>query len=1252
MSFRSSISRRGHFVAGIVSLFALFPVASQSALVTAGELVVDLRAYTLNASSTTWTNQDDTGNTVGNFTTKGGGNLNVASIGGITKSLLVDTVVNNAVLSAANAPAALLGNSTRSVEVWVYATAVTATSATVGWGTSGTGQQSSCDYNTGGNGMFAGYSMDTGWNGTPITGSWVYVVYTYDGTTVKGYTNGVLNKSAALGPLSTAAAKLGVGAARAASADPFKGYIADVRVHTGVLSASDIANNYSQGIQSILPTITGLTNQTVHVGGMLALNPVVTGFPDPAFQWRTNGTAILNQTNAALTVTNIQSSQNGFVYSLVASNSAGKVTNSMNLTVVQLPVITGLNNQAVAPGAIVIMSATVSGLPTPTLQWRFNGANVANGATGNGSTLSGSTTDTLTLTGAQVGDSGTYSLVASNSAGIVTNSLTLTVSGGNVAPSLTGPVDQTVVQSNNAVFSASVSGLPLPLLQWRVNAAEISGATNSTLAISNALYAQNGFVYSLVASNVAGMATNSATLIVLVPPAISQQPTNVSVVTGTPANFNVIADGVPAVKYQWSRNGSPIANATNAAYMLANPQGADNGALFSVTVSNSVNVVTSSNVTLTVLSTMTGTLLPTNGAVNIASDQQLRIVFSGVPKLGSGKLFVRDAMDNSIFATIDTSQFQTFSLYSATITNAAVRTVQGSGYYYMPIAIYGNEAWITCSNRFAYNKTYYVNFDATLFLDTSNASFVPISSPNTWRFSTKVSGPATPTASTGLTNITIAHDGAGDFATLQGASDWIPQNNTLKRTITIKPGIYRDYGVFKQSRNNVTIIGAGADREDVQIIYPFPANSGVNDSSAGILRLETSDIYVRNLTLDNLVYLTNNGVTWAGPINTVYTSGSRLTFDNVLLKGGQDTLFTASGTAYFNRCEIWGSTDFIYGGAVAVFDQCNIVEIKSGGGPITAPSTDDTLTYGLVFLNCTFPRALMADGYPYDVSASSTTFMRPWRQDGMTAIINCQLDSQITTKGWSEWVGAEGAKETTCRAREYGSTLISGGAAPTVAQRQAAGAYWLNTYDPDYNAAAGDLPSDPDVAPGTGTGNRLPVAVNPSDYTLAAIFGSWSPTVLPTITSQPTNQTVSAGSPASFTVAAGGLPNPVYQWRKNGTNISGATNVSFSIASTKLLDNATYSVVVSNSVGVLLSSNAVLTVPAMPTAITPAINSGTLSLSWPSIGTGYRLEMQTNLNNAGLTTNWLPVANSTATNQMLVPINPANGSVFYRLVYP
>jgi len=974
----------------------------------------------------------------------------------------------------------------------------------------------------------------------------------------------------------------------------------------GSVGTFSFTTSYLNGFQLQLlsaPIVIGPTNATVVAGTSTTLSPTILGTPAPTYQWFSNSVAISGQTNASLGITNVQYAQNGTLYALGATNPAGSVTSGMTLTVIVTPAITGLNNQTVTPGSTVTVAPTVSGVPAPTCLWQYNGSNLSDGLDANGSTISGSATSTLTLTNAQIADSGVYFLILSNRAGLVTNSMTLTVSSGTVAPAILGLTNQTAVQTSNLTFIAAVTGLPTPALQWLVNGTDIVGATNSSLTISNVQYSQNGWVYGLVASNSVGMASNTATLYVLVPPAISQQPTNLTVIVGGSARFSVVASGVPALAYQWYQNGHPIASATNAAYSIASAQGAINGAVFSVAVGNGVGTVTSSNATLTVLTAATEAFLPTNGAVNISPDQQLRIVFGNPPQLGSGNLYVYNAADHSLLATISTSQFQTFNLWADTITNAAVRVEQGNSFYYMPIAIYGNQVWITLTNRFAYNSVYYVNSDAGLFLDASNNAYPAITGTNTWQFATKPAGPATPTASTGPTNLTVALDGAGDFATLQGASDWIPINNAVTRTITLLPGTYRDFSIFTQNRNNVNLFGAGPNCRAVQIIYPYAAYAGTSNSGCGTLRLESSNIYVRNLTLDNQVYLTNNGVVWAGPINVLATTGNELTFDNVLIKGGQDTIYNISGVVYYNHCEIWGSTDFIYGGALAVFDQCNIVEICATGGYCTAPSTPYAQPYGLTFLNCSFPLAQITNGYPYNCAANSTTLMRPWQQDGMTAVIDCTLDSQITTEGWSPW----GGRENSCRARETGTMLVGGGTV-TAAQRQAAGAYWLDTINTNYENNPSLSYTNPLVS---GNSNRVAVTVDSNSYTLPAIFtnsyfglNGWLPTVIPTIATQPVNQAVNLGTTVTFAVAATGQPGPTFQWLKNGDILNGQINPTLTVTNAQFGDAAAYSVIVSNSAGSVTSSNALLSV-ALSAPSPPAIPNGTNNVAaFGAVGDG------------------------------------------------
>ena len=91
----------------------------------------------------------------------------------------------------------------------------------------------------------------------------------------------------------------------------------------------------------------------------------------------------------------------------------------------------------------------------------------------------------------------------------------------------------------------------------------------------------------------------------------------------------------------------------------------------------------------------------------------------------------------------------------------------------------------------------------------------------------------------------------------------------------------------------------------------------------------------------------------------------------------------------------------------------------------------------------------------------------------------------------------------------------------------------------------------------------------------------------PSITTQPTSSTVTAGGSASFSVTASGT-SLTFQWYKAGAAISGATSATYSIASTSSSDAATYYVVVSNSAGSVASSSVTLTVNTATASCTGA----------------------------------------------------------------
>jgi hypothetical protein len=93
--------------------------------------------------------------------------------------------------------------------------------------------------------------------------------------------------------------------------------------------------------------------------------------------------------------------------------------------------------------------------------------------------------------------------------------------------------------------------------------------------------------------------------------------------------------------------------------------------------------------------------------------------------------------------------------------------------------------------------------------------------------------------------------------------------------------------------------------------------------------------------------------------------------------------------------------------------------------------------------------------------------------------------------------------------------------------------------------------------------------------------------VAPTILTQPTNQTVLAGSDATFIATATGTAPLRYQWRLSGTNIAGATGASLTLSNVQPAQAGIYTLRVTNVCGSATSSNAVLTVNQAPSCVTP-----------------------------------------------------------------
>lgn len=183
----------------------------------------------------------------------------------------------------------------------------------------------------------------------------------------------------------------------------------------------------------------------------------------------------------------------------------------------------------------------------------------------------------------------------------------------------------------------------------------------------------------------------------------------------------------------------------------------------------------------------------------------------------------------------------------------------------------------------------------------------------------------------------------------------------------------------------------GESRENTILTYDDysgkPGSIKIGTSNSYTVLIEGNDFYAENLTFQNT----------AGPVGQALAlniNADRVIINNCSLLGNQDTLFTSAGgkVNYFKDCYIEGTTDFIFGDATTLFENCTIHSKKNSY--ITAASTRQESSFGYVFKNCKLTA---------DENTTQVYLGRPWKSYAKTVFMNCEMGKHIRPEGWHNW---------------------------------------------------------------------------------------------------------------------------------------------------------------------------------------------------------------------------------------------------------
>ncbi|KAJ4835253.1 hypothetical protein Tsubulata_026684 [Turnera subulata] len=269
-------------------------------------------------------------------------------------------------------------------------------------------------------------------------------------------------------------------------------------------------------------------------------------------------------------------------------------------------------------------------------------------------------------------------------------------------------------------------------------------------------------------------------------------------------------------------------------------------------------------------------------------------------------------------------------------------------------------------------------------------------------------------------DIVVAQDGSGSYKTISEAvAAAAKRKGTGRFVIYVKRGVYKENVEIKKTVKNLMFIGDGIDATIVT--GSKNAQDGSTTFRSATFAVSGSGFIAKDMTFENT----------AGPQKhqaVALRSGADFSvFYGCSFKGYQDTLYVYSQRQFYRNCDIYGTIDFIFGDAAAIFQSCNIYIRKPMSNQkitVTAQGRSDPgENTGIVIHNS---RVTAAPDMRAVQGSFKSYLGRPWKEYSRTVFMKCTLDGLIDPSGWLPWSG-----NFALSTLYYGEYMNTGGGAGT-----------------------------------------------------------------------------------------------------------------------------------------------------------------------------------------------------------------------------